>query len=245
MWIFFLMSVASMAWSQDQVDLSVGSAIPSNNGSIRENPAGLPRYQNKIFDISTLFGTGGTPLFQGSLASGKGSFGYGLKIDRLVNDFAFTAAVGAQTGAFSMGLNVNFLASTWNPTFDLGVIQSLKSLNFAVIFRNLSNFGRNWIFSFGFNPAKYLRFGFDFDFQSTFFIVGVFSARTVLVAELFSNQKYAFRLSYGLNFIPTLTNSSGLGAGLIFWLGKKTSLYGIYHDYVTNMTYTLGMKFSL
>lgn len=237
---------ATLARAQDQVDLSVGSAIPSNNGSIRENPAGLALFQSKIFDLSTLFNTGTSPNFEGSLSSGMGTFGYGLEIERVPNDFALTAGFGAQTGTFSIGVNANFFFSNFAPTFNLGIIQTFQAVSLAIVLRDLSNAGKNWTVSFGFNPGKNLRIGCDFDFQSTMPIFGVYSATAVTIAELYSTQKFAFRVSYGFSFIPTLvTGSPGFGAGLIFWPAKKTSFYSVYQDYVTNMTYTFGMKFLL
>lgn len=227
--------------AESPVDLSVGTALPSQNWAILDSPAALASSQTKLFDVAALMGAMGSPDFEASYSTGGGHFGFGAQVRKMTTQFSSTVGLGASTGKFSIGVNATTPLSPFSPVFGLGLRQELKSFWISLMIRDLARLSENWTLGIAFNWGNAFRLGFDFNFSNP-------RAQLVSIGEFYLNQKLTLRASYGFGIIPTLTpNQPGFGAGLNLWIGKKISLYGLFQppDYGYSYTYIGGLKFFL
>ena len=236
----------SKCWGFDTVDLSAGLALPSPNGAIRENPAGLAKGDSNIFDVSALAQSLSSPNVLGSYASQNSNFGFGLGMGRLNNSFVFSGAFAAATGGFSIGVGASSTISPISPSFSLGIRQKSRKMAYTLVLNDLAAFGRSWSLGLGVAPAENLILGFDLNLTSNSFFFDVNGANLVGIFEYLLDHKFTLRLTYGMMVVPTIALSSpGLGAGINYWFSRKVSLYAILSDYVTYYSYVLGMKFDM
>jgi hypothetical protein len=230
------------SWASDRIDLSVGIANPSNNAAILENPSALSQYQDRIFDFGALIQSGSAPDFAGSFSSGRGGIGYGFDLRRVTDRWVPTGAFSMSKGKSSIGLSATSTLSPFSPTFDLGVRQELNKVVVALVFRNLSQFGRDWSIGFGASPSNHIRIGLDFDFSGRGSLLAVDKTTVTGTGDFHINQKFSLKLGYGVGLTPDADfKSPGWEAGINFWFSKKNSLYGLYHPEGYN--YSIGLKF--
>jgi hypothetical protein len=234
---------AHAAGKAEVIDLSLGAAIPSNNSAIIENPAALPTFQDKIFDIGMLFNNITSPDFAGSFSFGTSNFGFGAEVERVGGNFQATGAIGASISHFSLGVGVTTTFAPFTPTFSVGLRQEIKSVILALVFPDILNLSRTFILGIGTSAGTNFKFATDFIFSNNTSGFGISGARVAPAAEFFASQKYSFKIGYEFTVIPNLVLGNGFSLGLSYWLSKKIAIYGLYHP--VGYDYALGMKFAI
>jgi hypothetical protein len=243
----FLIQNQSLHGSENTIksDLSAGTALPSMNSSVWENPAALGLIGGRRGDIAVYTSSGSFQGGGGNLVGKIASAGLGFQVARTNNsNDVVDLGIGLPVvGSFNLGFGYSRSITTSFTQYMVGSRFGISSkIAGSLVFEDITNLPGIWTFGLAGQLGPQLNLAVDFNFYG---FQGTLEPSSVIsdLALVYTVEKQiSFKFGVTVPTYPTFQFSlSNPIVGLSYWPSQKIGVYFLMND--TPSQYVIGVKF--